>query len=563
MPGSTRRRYRIVSVKQIPPKSKRKRKPPSGPVLISTGEGGSLRIWARDDEIETDNPVEGRRVLRRLDSAGFRIFTTSKLKRVVSGLGASHFEGTLAARRLVRIRLDDGPVIYGTRSVLKGNAESFRELSLLWDFCQSYGAVFGSASWTSEQLLRSTLDQRLRFHAPVGRKGARGARKSYYAEGTYSHVDYVDIRSAYPSSMISDPVPSELVYQPGPSIDYPVGIALADVTIPEDSERYPPLYELARFGMIWKTGSVRGWYPLRELRMARDAGCRVEPDLVYRGENYLRPFDDWHRIMMEARALPGAAGRLGKIIANTLWGTFANGSETMVVRFADDRGEKIDLSSVRVRRPPPPEASFISVEIAARVRERIFRELVPSQPIYVDTDGGIIRRERPLPPGTTGSGIGEWSVRDRFEKFELVGIGAYIGHRYNGTKSVVLSGHEGIASTVDVRQHGASGGGTVVADSAREGWKGAKLRDRVPWVFDAEGRPVSLEYQWPLDQLPGDWSVIPQELAGLRDFGPVRVSELRNDPQAFPIPYEDSVPVGWSAPPAVSRVDGSDLPDPF
>src|SRR5690606_1095041 len=132
-------------------------------------------------------------------------------------------------------------------------------------------------------------------------------------------------------------------------------------------------------------------------------------------------FDRWLGIMLDARELPGSAGALGKIIANSLWGAFAVSGPTRVVRFADDRGRKI--ASEVSRRPPPPGAPFIATEIAARVRERIFRELLPSDPVYVDTDGGMIRRGAPMPQ-PEGTGIGEWSIRDSFDRVEIVGMGA-------------------------------------------------------------------------------------------------------------------------------------------
>ena len=533
-------------MKRIVPPSDRRQSLPEGPALISVGAAG-LRVWFFDEYAEIEDPKQARTFLRALTDLRVRVFTSSKLKTVIAGLGAQHFEGTLARRRLVRIKLDGGPVIYSTRRMVPPSERGFAELGALWDFCGERGVAFGSASWTSEQLFRSTLSHRLRFHARVGRKGARGGRKSFFASGTYRNVDYVDLRAAYPAAMVAEPIPTRLDYLPGSSIDHPVGLSLATVTVPDDLYRFPPLYEVARFGMLWQTGKLRDWYPLRELRMARDAGCRVEPDLVYVGRDYREPFDAWLQIMVEARELPGSAGRLGKIIANTLWGTFANGSETMVCRFADEYGEKIDLASVRVKRPPPPEAAFVACEISGRVRERMFRELVPSLPIYVDTDGGIIRRERALPSGM-GDGLGEWSVRESFERLELVGIGAYIGHRFNGTKSTILAGLEGTASTLDVRRFGALGGGSTIADTSREGFKGVKLREREPWVFDAAGEPVPLDYQWPLDQMPGDWSVIPPELAGLPDFAPVPVAQLRDNPELLPISYVPNAGV---------------LPDPF
>lgn len=536
-------------MKRLKPPAKRRPNPPDRPALISVGQG-QIRAYFDDELIELDDPAEGRRLLRVLNVSGFRVFTASKLNRVVSGLGPTHFEGTLAGRRLIRIKLDDGPVVYGTRSIFPASVSGFGELVDLWNYCRELNVVFGSASWTSEQIFRGTLRHQLRFHAKVGRRGARGGRKGFFAPGTYSHVDYLDIRSAYPSAMIEEPVPLRLVYDPSDSIESPVGLALADVTVPDSLDSFPPLYEVTRFGMLWQTGELRGWFPLRELRMAREVGCQVRPWIVYQGRDYLSPFDHWHDRMVELRALPGSAGRMGKVIANALWGTFANGAETTVVRFLDDPGCRVDPDSVSIRRPPPPEAAFVACEISSRVRERVFRELGPSKPIYVDTDGGVIRRSRPL-PDRMGDAIGDWSVRDRFERFELVGVGAYIGHRYDGRRSVVLSGHEGIASSVDVRRAGADG--WAIADSSRSGFKGVRLAPREPWIFDRDGQPVPIEpNRWSLDQLPGDWSVIHPELAGLPDFEPVRISSLLAEPELSPIPFTSS-----------SYVDGSDLIDPF
>lgn len=495
--------------------------------MIATGENGTISAWFNGErQTIANNPTKARELLAKLHRNHFRIFSATKLHGTLQHLDARHFEAILQERRITSIKLTDGPKIYGTRALVPSTITGYQALLELWDYCQSWDVNLSSPSWTAEQFLRATLSQPLRFNSPIN-KGAKGARKGWVQEGTYTDIYYADIKSAYPSAMIAEPLPLSLKHT-GSKMHGPVGLALAEVVVPEEIGRWSPVHEITRIGIAWHTQgrTVRGWYSFRELRTAQDVGCLVNVLIAFSGIRYGRPFDSWQKVMLELRLLDGIAGKWGKIIANSLWGSFANHGYSKRVTFADARGTTIqEVLSIR---PPPPNAGFIATEVSGRVRDRIYRELVPSDPIYVDTDGGMVRAGH-LIPSPAGNVCGLWEIRKRFHEVEIHGMGAYIGTSWNDKVDTVLAGWEGIASVSDVRTYGGTYGATDKTIMK------VKVLPKTPWIFDSNGKQLDILPRWKLESLPQDWKAIPPLLADVPGYEPEPLSKIISGQATFPL----------------------------
>lgn len=491
--------------RRIDPKTRRE---PLLPAIIEVGSAGA-RIAAEDIGIViTESPEETRRTLRELTS--HRVFSMTELKSALRWLGPEFFTVVMLGRSPLRLDLDDGPSILGTRRMFtESRIEEVLLAALTVDqYCRAHGVALGSHGWTAEQFFRISLTADLIVSSPIGRKGYSGGRKACPNPGQYRDLYYVDLRAAYPSAMIEEPFASRLELAPDLSIDWPIGVALAVVDVPESLSAWPPLAEVRSYGQTWRTGEFRGWWTLRELRAARDLGVEVRPEIVLRGADEIHPFRRWWELIGPGRDLSGDAGRWMKAISNALHGTFVLDQTVRIVRFPS--GELNAPEVVRTRKPPPLGAAHLGTEITSRVRVRLLRELVPSRPLYIDTDGGIIRTGSPLPE-PFGPGIGEWSIRERIEYLDLRGNQAYAFRRWGEeTEQIVLAGIPR-ASRADLDRHP----GDVLADTA-SGWKPRVRALDEPWVFDENGEPVSLSVGV-VERvgLPSGWSVRDRELIGV------------------------------------------------
>lgn len=472
-----------------------KRKPFASPVLLVAGSAG-LEAWTEDGTLIAHGPAEGRGLLQSL--RGCRVFSATKLNRLAAALDARYFTGTLWRRQLIGLRLDDGPRVLGSRGVL-GTVpppEAYAGLLLADTFCRDHRVRLGSPGWTAEQFWRGTLPSPIRVGSPTGKRGMMGARKDCpNAPIVRGDSFYVDLHAAYPAAMMGEAVPLVLRPSSGRGLDAPVGVARARVTVPEWSAPWPPIPEAMPFGIWWRTGQVEGWWPLCELRLARDYGCRVEVDAVFEGDGYCDLFGEWGRKMLEGRLLPGTAGRWMKMVGNALWGTFAMDGEVREVRFADEQGSRVERV-VRVRQTPPPTAGFVAGEVSARVRVRLYRELIaPFRPWYVDTDGGVIPAGAGMPE-PCGDGPGEWSAKESFSKFEARAAQAYRGTDHRGRSRTVIAGVEG-ATFADFDRY------------APEGIQSWRVERVVPGVLDENGEPVPiLPRRGGYAGLPPGWTAI-------------------------------------------------------
>ncbi len=512
------------------------RRPPQPLAVVASGLG-SIMVADETGRHTADNVADSVELLQRYRR--HRVFTVGKPRDLVAHLGGEHFTGTrTSGGGTPKVKLDNGPTISGAyRDPLQGlNArEAYEELSGLAEWLAERRIHLGSRGHTAFQGWRGTLEAPITIKNPVGGKHLMGGRKGAPYIGTFGECYYVDIRAAYLSAM-AGLFPTQLQMDPSKSLDHPIGAALARVEVPESAGVWTPLAEPTKIGPEWRTGEMRGWWTLGELRNAADHGVRIIAiEAVMAGKRYRNIFGRWlDEIAMPMRALPGRQGRLGKTITGALWGMFSMSHPSKSVRYEPGHGFPPRVSVSRRVGTPPTDGAMWSAEIASRVRVRIMNELVPSEPIYIDTDGGVIRAGSKL-PSPIGDSIGEWAIKERMRTFTARGIGAYKWDSHGGETNVTLAGVEK-ATVQMVDQYG---GAEWDGHRATFLPKRSKLQD--PWCWDLTTLgPIPLHRSHWGEPVPPWRFAINPEFAGMNDL---RVSaELSGIPPEQWPPMIDKLP---------------------
>jgi len=473
-----------------------KRQVPKPLAMIHAGTGG-IEIWSNwGTEVATPG-ANARALLRRYSE--HKIFSRSKVNEIFVALDAQFCEASLWHNQVFNVKLDDGPKVIGTRGVFEDDnpADAFAALRILNDFCISNNVHLGSAGWTAEQFWRTGFSAPIGFVSPLGRRGLYGGRKELYDDSPTPNCLYVDIHSAYPSAM-SGPFPTSLKL-----IDTTVpltgdGIALATVTVPNEVGPPYPIFKPVPFGMWWKSGTHRGWYPFADLRNAKNSGCKIEIEAAYNGTGwYPGLFERWRALMIEGRNLPGNAGAMMKVVANSLWGIFGMSGSVKRVRFEDKYGKRIG-ETVGERKSPPPAAGFVGAMITGRVRERLWNELIPKSPLYVDTDGGVISARHGVPE-PSGEAPGKWAVKHSMRTFYGVAPQAYRFIDWQDNETVVMAGNSN-ATRQTLERYSWTPADAVPGPIF-------KIRFQEPNVFDAEGFAITVDNLIQRDTIPEGWKV--------------------------------------------------------
>lgn len=478
------------------------RRQPGPLLLLTVGTAGI--VSADDDGTHRLTVAKARSYLAA--RAKHRMFAASNLADVVRVLGPHGMTVTVLGRAPIRIKLDDGPTIIGTGSLLDGDLETdWNALRRVDEWCWEHSVAFSSRGWTAEQLWRRTVPRRgWTFTNPLDRRGLAGGRKGILRPGVYTNCLYVDLAAAYPHAMGTTLYPLRLTHTRQTRLDCD-GIALATVWVhPADAGDWPPLYESRAYGQVWRSGHHRGWYSLYDLRYAKEQGAKIDVEHVYRGADHVDLFGRWWALAQDLRTV---GGRVGKAIANGLWGTLTFNRTVTRLRWQDHAWRPVSK-----RNPPTLGACHVGATITAQVRYRLNTELLPSAPIYIDTDGGIIRHGQPLPPGADDDPVpGGWSVRHIMKRVDIRGSQAYAFTAGDGRQKVVLAG----VSKPTLADLGRRGGDPLdlYAHMARYG---SLDRWRPTYVWDAEGTPVPLQPGWVQDELPAGWTVADPQTVGLQ-----------------------------------------------
>ena len=405
------------------------------PVALVRPGAGVLTVWSEDHPEGETHESGIRGALHALE--GHRVYCTTgvtTLRQVIDARNwiATVWNGRASSMHLVGSKLHVGNL----RGALDTSPDPWGDLTTFLDWVKLRGVNPASVGTMSMNMWRSTLDHTLELDSdPVHVTPAFFGGRQEAQPGNYRHLAHYDIQAAYPTSMAADDYAATLRHvnvDPSFSSVEP-GIARASIIIPP--MRWGPLpwrHEDFPEVVLYPTdGTLDGTWSLIELEEARRLGCYVRVHEAWVPQVYCRPFDAWWPLMREGRALPGAAGTLAKMMANTLWGTFAmEGAPTKwkwSTKHGTDTPRPVETTAAERRNLPHARTRHIAVETTARVRLRILREGLygsPVPPLHVDTDGIIIRGSVPC-PAPSGDRPGQWREKWRCRVIEIVAPQTY------------------------------------------------------------------------------------------------------------------------------------------
>lgn len=397
------------------------------PVHVIIGAGPRALALVNDDgELrQAHGPARCRALLEPL--RGQQVYSLAKLTNVVLSVGADQWEGFTWKGALVRVKLDGGPTVHPVRRALVG-VEPFAAVEGLrsaLDWLDGLGVWPGSLGAMGWNLWRSTLTRPVRLAGPPepARAALFGGRQEAPFPGDYADARYHDLGAAYPASMAAHPYPSRMVQvSPQTALAGLVGLARATVRIPP--LRWCPIpVRVGKGAICYGFGRAEGWWPARELLMARDAGCSVRIEELWAGIPDLDLFGPWWQLVRDGRQLPGAAGAVVKGLTSSLWGQFAiDDTGGATVRWRDRWARRpVRVAHVRSKPLPQQQAAYIASETTARVRGRLWREALAVVPdvLYCDTDAVVTGLD--LGPEPAGVEPGRWRVKATMVRCEIRG----------------------------------------------------------------------------------------------------------------------------------------------
>jgi len=380
-----------------------------------------MTVWNDDhpDGLVVDSHL--RDALTELE--GFRVYCTTGVTALRHLTDSRAWTVQVWKGRAASMRLDGTRVVIGNlRGVLDSSPDPWGDLTTFLAWVQRRGVNPASIGTMSVNLWRSTLDSPLEFDSdPRDITPAMYGGRQEAVPGNYRHLAHYDLRAAYPHSMAGRPYATTLRHvRVSPSFDSAEpGVGRASVTVPPDLRWGPLPLRPESFPdvVLYPTGdTLEGSWPLVELHLARELGCRVYVHEAWLPHDYCRPFDAWWRLMQQGRRLPGEAGTLAKMCANTLWGTFAMEGALSEWKWRTKHGtdtpRAVTIPDGR-RNLPHARTRHLAVETTGRVRARLYREgLLASTvpPLHVDTDGIIVRGSAPCPE-PAGERPGQWRLK--------------------------------------------------------------------------------------------------------------------------------------------------------
>jgi hypothetical protein len=338
----------------------------------------------------------------------------------------------------------DGRAIYSARDVMATlePEEALQTLRDWRDWAEEFGANVTSLTGTTRSIWRASLPASLlivsgRFPVPAENfhiGGRQEARPDVYEKGTLW-----DIRSAYTATMKELWVGARYRrYTDRKMPSEGVGFARATVhvrrgtpwgLIPDRSERGTMVFP--------SFGTVEGWFDLQELRTAKNLGARVRIDEAWIARGIRLPWNRWAKMMESGYELPGKVPRLIKVMANSLWGTFAVTGRGAWVYY--ERGRPVTVLDEREVTAP---CRALSAHIAAHMRSRLLSEVLHfngDAVIAAHTDG-VLLSERGHPVLRVGTEPGEWSIKDHAKNMVVLSPTAYSYEDHDGRTRYVLAG---------------------------------------------------------------------------------------------------------------------------
>lgn len=229
-----------------------------------------------------------------------------------------------------------------------------------------------------------------------------GGRTEVFNLSEHKGVNYYDINSSYPNSMLGD-LPCLDTWINKVNLEYE-GCTLADIETPKDM--YYPVLPFRGEKVLFPVGNWRGYYFNNELRYAESRGISVKP---VRGIHYthsLPVFKEFVDAMYSLRLKCETKFEsfIYKTLMNSVYGRFAMraGLEKHV------GGEREIISTV------PVSTNVIwSGMIAASSRIALHKLLIKSDSIYCDTDSTMTKKKL----RGTSKKLGGFSLEKRFKRF--------------------------------------------------------------------------------------------------------------------------------------------------
>jgi hypothetical protein len=410
---------------------------PARPVALVRPGPDVMTVW--DDDRPEGELVEGVDVRAALEAlAGHRVYCTTGVTALRNLIDARAWTATVWKGRASTMSLDGTKVRIGNlRGALDASEHPYADLRTFLAWVAARNVNPASIGTMATNLWRSTLESPINFDSdPIAVMPAFFGGRQEATPGNYRHLVHYDISAAYPHAMAQNVYASALrpcsVDRRFASIE--PGIAMASVLIPP--MRFGPLPwrhpEYPEVVLYPTDGTLEGTWSLIELQHARELGCTVSMREAWLPTTYVRPFDAWWALMQEGRRLPGGAGILAKMVANTLWGTFAMEGDLSEWKWSTKRGTDIPhpvkgAGEAQRRNLPHARTRHVAVETTARVRTRLLREGLygsPVPPLHVDTDGILLRGSAGC-PSPAGSRPGQWREKFKTRACEIVAPQTY------------------------------------------------------------------------------------------------------------------------------------------
>jgi DNA polymerase elongation subunit (family B) len=304
--------------------------------------------------------------------------------------------------------------------------EKFSKIGVPFENPVSYASL-------SYRVFKSNLD----FEIPrevneVGRESFRGGMIECLRAGMFSRAWYIDLRSAYPSSIcqLQDP-PNLWVPIEGGRVRKDAAYASIECTVhvPATWHKGWLPYVPVRDGLLfYPVGRWRTWLDLYTYRQVHKRGmveC-VHGGVQGLGYSARRPFRREIERLFKERSEDAQKKWAVKIILNSLYGKFA---ETIGYKLpACDWSDLEDLSKLNLafearERFTNHTNFFMAGEVTSRTRWRLIEDLKPADVISYATDGVFLKR---LPVGLDfGDRLGQWSPAEEVRDLVVVGSGIY------------------------------------------------------------------------------------------------------------------------------------------
>ena len=370
----------------------------------------------------------GRRDVERALSklSDFVCYVAVGIERMKQTTGATSWTMSTWHGRETRMTHEpSGTTVTSLRGTLEYAQDPFAELMKALDWLGEFNVNPAGISAMSWNLLRASLTDvvTLGVDPALASPAFFGGRQGIDQPGSYFMHKLVDKVAAYPTAMAARPVALGLHrVDPTTRLDPTVaGLAKATVVVGTEID-YPPLPQrISPEAIQFQWGVLHGTWTWNELAHAIDLGCEVVVEECYAPSREYDLFFNWWQMAQEGRQLPGAAAKIAKAVANSLWGQLAmTGDDRAEVRWTDDKGLDPFVVHLDPKRLPHEYGRHVAAEVTARVRVELSQALYETgvRAAHIDTDGLILPETAPMPKNT-GTGFGQFRVKEDMFEVEI------------------------------------------------------------------------------------------------------------------------------------------------